>query len=163
MLCFPAPTGEVSCSSGSSTCLNSTPPSPDPRTEPKVNRTSSLFSQLLLLSRISPPWQGEADQRGPTAPQQATRSASLSSCCWGSQRWESPAWCCALSKASSTSTRRAPSEVRTSVFSRITLCSRGCMSFQLRCVCVYIYIHTHSLNEVLQNVDDNVSLVTFHT
>ena len=56
MWCFPAPTGEVSSSSGSSTCLNWTYPcvaqphpalaSPCTKPKPKFNQTSSLFTRL---------------------------------------------------------------------------------------------------------------------
>lgn len=52
------------------------------------------------------------EQPGLTAPRWPTKSASLSWCCWGSQRWASPAWCCALSKASFMNFRRAPLGVR---------------------------------------------------
>lgn len=88
--------------------------SPRPRPEPKP--VFSHYPWILPPHLHTGLWQGEAERRGPTAQQWATRSASLSWCCWANRQWESPVWCCALSKASSTNTRRAPLEVRQDQF-----------------------------------------------
>ena len=86
------------------------PPHP-PRADP---------SSCLRRAVRSAPWQVEEDRHGPTAQLRATRSASSSWCCWESQRWASLVWCCASLKASSTSTRRAPSEVSGSTRPKFT-------------------------------------------
>lgn len=130
-LVFPAPTGEAT--SLSPVCL----PKPNPRpsclaspsphqppqqaSRPPVDQIppSSPGSFLPISGTVL--WQGEAEHRGPTARRRATRSASSSWCCWGNRQWESPAWCCASSKASSMSTRRAPSEVRAACFCGIII------------------------------------------
>lgn len=132
-MCFTDPTAEVASSSSETANqpeptyirLSSISPPPPPALSPRLKSTiqplppSSSFFLPVFNTAI---WQGEADQHGPTALQRAARSVSLSWCCWESRPWESPAWCCASSKASSTSTRRAPSEVRgDGVFSCVLL------------------------------------------
>lgn len=58
-----------------------------------------------------------AARAGPTARRRRLiRASSSSLCCWASRQWASPAWCCALSKANFTNSRRAPSEVRSHLF-----------------------------------------------
>lgn len=84
--------------------------SPWPR--PELKPVFSHYPWILPPHLHTGLWQGEAERHGPTAQQWATRSASLSWCCWANRQWESPVWCCALSKASSMNTRRAPLEVR---------------------------------------------------
>lgn len=92
----------------------SSPSSPSFCSEPKAfSQPSSPPAPSIFHTAI---WRGEVDRHGPTALLQAARSVSLSSCCWENRLWESPAWCCASSKASSTSTKRAPSEVREPFF-----------------------------------------------
>lgn len=115
MFRFAAPSGEVL--TRSVICLNWTC-TPEPEDQPALhpslnwNQRSPITPGFSLHIFSTGLWQGEAERRGPTARQPATRSASLSWCCWANRQWENPAWCCALSKASSMNTRRAPLEVR---------------------------------------------------
>lgn len=113
MFHFPAPSGEVTYLKWTST--------PEPEHQPALpsgpnwNQYPPITPGFSLHIFSTGLWQGEAERRGPTAQQWATRSASLSWCCWENRQWESPVWCCALSKASSMNTRRAPLEVRLKV------------------------------------------------
>lgn len=60
---------------------------------------------------LRPRWQVEVELLDRTDQLLETKSASSSSSCWGSRRWGSPASSCASSRGSSTSTRRAQSEL----------------------------------------------------
>lgn len=114
MFGFAAPSGEVLTPSVICLHWDCTPePEDQPALDPslKWNQYSPITSGFSLHIFSTGLWQGEAERRGPTAQQPTARSASLSWCCWANRQWESPVWCCALSKASSMNTRRAPLEV----------------------------------------------------